>query len=1065
MSTPPSLPAGLARPLATTLLWLPVSLAVALATPWLGLAPESLQGAWDAVPLAVTFAVLLWNLVAAFRIVGATGQPHRAWPFTLALFALFTLLFFQVACHLGAEHYRWDREPQPWDWLLFSAVHALRAGDLFDGLEAYGIDLQVIAHDGPLVASLLLAFHLVLDLFLIAVLFQRLGSLAVRYRDSGAALLPRRWPLWLGLLGLGAVTVVIWHGISSNSSVEKSVMTLICLGLVLLFLNGIGRLFLYHLRPNGAIDGRRVFAWAVVVLLAVVAYSALVARPWRREDLYLWPLSNLAHVVDVGDALHLFDLEFTQVPRNLWEGSLTFACRVLLGLALGGLLAGLTRWLSLHFLGGYGLPRETLAEVEQRTQAPRLLALVRERLANLDAATVPPARFRPGWALLPVASVTGLCVAAFGFGWPAWDNAARHLAGPALAPADPAHGPALRALRRLGTPAGVVAPDLAAAVPGADADQRQKLLETLAYLGPQGLEELGEMLEWGPPEIALACVAPVARCGPAFAVVLARGMGSSFSQVSEAVQERLGRFGRAAVPALIAGLTRANAAQHAILFEKLDPVYWHRAAAPNPVYVELVARATSNTFLVGNPDATGAVRDLGWSRLPIPKITRRLRDPDAQIREDALRSLQRYEGDIGADGLVALLAGLDDPILQVRDLAQRLLDTATRLGTQVPGGQAALLPLTRLLVAGGSQQRLREVVRLLKRLDPHWPSTPDALPLLLDALKGPDTARQAAVTALRRVRPEDRAQVVPHVVELLSSANAGVLRAALQTLGEFGQAAAPALNQLERLLASDPETVRAVLQALQGIATRHPGIEARLRPLLAESVDDRAAAVAVALVKMDPSAAELAVARLDALLDRSGPALGSLAFALGQIGPPARPVVPRLLRRLADPNEAAQSQLVVALDRIDPNWRALPPVGELIPRWVEQRAEPAYERSGAALVALVAADAQWRSRPEVRAALPSLVRLVGDPDPERRSMAAWVLGEIGPQAAPAVPVLIERLGDANDRVRRVAAQSLGAIGPAARAALDSLRQRSQDRDVEVRNAACWAIQNIEGRRP
>src|SRR6185369_1247050 len=135
------------QPLATALLWAALGYILALITPWTGLWPVGVQWLWNSVPLLVTVGVIGWNLVAAIRLVGATGRPHLAWPFTVIQLILFTLLLFQIACHRGAEHYHWDEHPGWWDWPLFTLVHALRAADLFDWIQAYGIETQVIQHE------------------------------------------------------------------------------------------------------------------------------------------------------------------------------------------------------------------------------------------------------------------------------------------------------------------------------------------------------------------------------------------------------------------------------------------------------------------------------------------------------------------------------------------------------------------------------------------------------------------------------------------------------------------------------------------------------------------------------------------------------------------------------------------------------------------------------------------------------------------------------------------------------------------------------------------------------
>ena len=78
------------------------------------------------------------------RAVGRTGQTLSALPQVLAQAALFTLLFFQIACHLGVAHYTWTATPGWWDWLAFPLAHALRERGLDVWYDEF--ELKLVAH-------------------------------------------------------------------------------------------------------------------------------------------------------------------------------------------------------------------------------------------------------------------------------------------------------------------------------------------------------------------------------------------------------------------------------------------------------------------------------------------------------------------------------------------------------------------------------------------------------------------------------------------------------------------------------------------------------------------------------------------------------------------------------------------------------------------------------------------------------------------------------------------------------------------------------------------------------
>ncbi len=79
---------------------------------------------------------------------------------------------------------------------------------------------------------------------------------------------------------------------------------------------------------------------------------------------------------------------------------------------------------------------------------------------------------------------------------------------------------------------------------------------------------------------------------------------------------------------------------------------------------------------------------------------------------------------------------------------------------------------------------------------------------------------------------------------------------------------------------------------------------------------------------------------------------------------------------------------------------------------------------------------------------------------EDRLVAAWALGEIGPDAAPAVPELLQALADEDAAVRMYAAHALGAIGRSTEPVRAALQNTLNDQNQEVREQAAWALQSL-----
>jgi HEAT repeat protein len=105
-----------------------------------------------------------------------------------------------------------------------------------------------------------------------------------------------------------------------------------------------------------------------------------------------------------------------------------------------------------------------------------------------------------------------------------------------------------------------------------------------------------------------------------------------------------------------------------------------------------------------------------------------------------------------------------------------------------------------------------------------------------------------------------------------------------------------------------------------------------------------------------------------------------------------------------------------------------------------------------------------------RSAITNLTKLLTDPSSQVRQDAAYILGEIGPEASSAVPPLIVNLSDSDISdlngqvvsVRAHTAQALGKIGPAAKNASPALRRLLTDPDVDLRSEVAVAIWRIDG---
>ena len=227
--------------------------------------------------------------------------------------------------------------------------------------------------------------------------------------------------------------------------------------------------------------------------------------------------------------------------------------------------------------------------------------------------------------------------------------------------------------------------------------------------------------------------------------------------------------------------------------------------------------------------------------------------------------------------------------------------------------------------------------------------------------------------------------------------------AAMQALGAFGRAAAPAVPALLDAL-RDPD-MRIRWFAIESLALIGPDAKAAV-PALIEALRSRDVAAAGAL----RGVGTFMFGQMD-----DGPIRLIAAEALGRIGPDAKAAIPDLLAGAGRPGFAgALRGGPAALGGIGPD------AAQAIPEFVRR-----IVRGQPALVADWSRDALVGIG---EASIPALLKVVGDDDPEVRMAAIETLDKFGTRAAPALSKLIAAL---NDRVPKseAAAGSLADIGP------------------------------------
>lgn len=267
--------------------------------------------------------------------------------------------------------------------------------------------------------------------------------------------------------------------------------------------------------------------------------------------------------------------------------------------------------------------------------------------------------------------------------------------------------------------------------------------------------------------------------------------------------------------------------------------------------------------------------------------------------------------------------------------------------------------------------------------------------------------------------PKKRKDGPPMVdgLKALKHADANVRYKAAHTLAELGPQAKFAVPALREALEDKHPLVRVkVAEALWKI-DKTP--TATLLPILLEAMKDKSETVRAAappvIALFGAKASTALPALVDALKDKSFEVKLAAITALGDLGPVAKSKADDLLDLVKDKEFFLLEPFVGA---------ALANLGD--------------------------------------GAIPTLTKALPNASPERRRLAAYALGSMGPKAAAATPALAKALKHDDAALRLQAARSLGKIGPGAVSAVPDLDKALDDKTPAVRMEAVLATWHITG---
>jgi HEAT repeat protein/predicted Ser/Thr protein kinase len=283
----------------------------------------------------------------------------------------------------------------------------------------------------------------------------------------------------------------------------------------------------------------------------------------------------------------------------------------------------------------------------------------------------------------------------------------------------------------------------------------------------------------------------------------------------------------------------------------------------------------------------------------------------------------------GPQDLLALAAE-DSDILPVTPPSMPAPDTSfdalADLGPPVDDEtQAEVRALAGKLKAPDVNSRWKAAMALLQ----FGPAAKDAVPMLLEAIddEAPSVAEAAAqsyrkITGKEPPPPKPKAPPAPKVsqavtglIEQLRSEDSFVRWRAVLALGELGEQASPATDQLEELLDDKDDNVR--WTAATTLGKIGPGARAAV-PALAAALSDRDDPVihrhaAAALARLGAAARDAVPGLIGALKDKDSNVREEVVEALVRIGAAA---VPPLIEALKDDDERVRFEAADALTKI-----------------------------------------------------------------------------------------------------------------------------------------------------
>ncbi len=839
----------------------------------------------------------------------------------LAQFALFWQLHVQLY-NLSAAHYTHPDSP---DWFRFIVFHALKAIDIPDAMDAYGIWLTDIRPETFLSKMALFGMYFTIGISIVGVILKTFLRGAKNRQTS-----PR--VKWLGVGALAASFILI-----AVFGWKKSWMMnqwLLCIPENILLLLDFGDAIQIFLRPAERFKMDKDIAAAAVFFRVIIAYYSVVLG----HRLYLRLSEKRKSVADLGRICISpeYSLEERLAAVKSLEELGTFA-----GDAVSFLVEALTDSSEEIRNSASGALNEIDEQWTQseaaRSVVPNLISAMFDKNKHALAAAEVLDRVDPEWPHTEAAhSVIPSLVNAL------FDTEKNiRIAG-------------AKALGRMGTGAVKTVPHLLQALSDKEKEVRKETAAALGEIGPEAAEETVPSL--------------------------INTLADKDEDVRKSAVEALGKIGHPAMSRLIESLGHADANVRAGAAQALDSIDPQWPLGEEAVQAtDRFIKVLTDSFSSGRGNAAEALGIIG-SEQSVPHLVNMLADAEEGVRNTAAGALDKIDPNWpqsksarqSLQGLMKLLIANDS---EVRRVATEVLDkidplwhrseTARKslaifvkaLGNTLPTARVAAAEILGkigppavktvpylLKVSADNDPSVRKAVKeALDKIDPVWQqskTTDKSISKFVQELTNEDwRVRNAAASALGQIESAS-ADAIPRLLKMLTDKDREVRRTATESLNKIdpewrrGKATAKALPHIVKALADPNWSVRrASVEALEEIGPAAAKAAPYLVKALKDSTIDVKNAAQKALEKVDPKG-KYREQEEPAVKVRYVPS--AFEKALGDIEPKSPEAIPHLVKKLIDTDREVRKAAREVLGKIDPLWPQNKAALEMIPFLVKE---------------------------------------------------------------------------------------------------------------------------------